>query len=77
MKSITNNFAEAMELVHQIAEFDSMSMEIILCMTIDTESAEHKESVVDILARVCTAVQAVNEELGPYTFKGDGYDHKN
>lgn len=66
MKTIITNYDEAMDLVHQIAEFDPMSMEIIICMTIDTESAEYKESVVDILDRVCTAVHAVNEELGPY-----------
>lgn len=70
MKTIINNYDEAMELVHQIAQFDPMSVEIIICMTIDTELARYKESVGDILDRIITAVHAVNDELGPYAFTG-------
>lgn len=66
MKSILNNFDEALDLVNQLSQFDPMSMEIILCMTIDTESSKNKEPVVDIVERIFDAVQAVNEALGPY-----------
>lgn len=66
MKTIITHYEEAMELVNQISQFDPMSMEIITCMIIDTESSKYKEPAVDIVERMWDAVQAVNEILGPY-----------
>lgn len=66
MKDIVTNYEEAMELVKQISEFEPISMEIIICMLIDTEASNYKEFVLDIVKRIWDAVQAVNEILGPY-----------
>lgn len=75
MKNILTNYDEAMELVNQIAEFDPLSIEVIICMTIDTESAKYKDLPGDVLDRICTAVHAVNEELGPHIFTEGGHDN--
>lgn len=78
MKDTVTNFDEVFELVNQISQFEPISIEVIICMIIDTESAKYKKSVVEILGRICDAVQAVNEVLGPYRAgMGEGHDHKN
>lgn len=76
MKNLVTNYGEAMELVHQIVQFDPMNIEIILCMTIDIESAKYKETAGAILDRIFNAVHAVNEELGPYQLDTNDYDHQ-
>lgn len=66
MKFIITDYDEAMELINQISQFDPMSIEIITCMIIDTESAKYEEPYGEILDRICAAVHGVNEDLGPY-----------
>ena len=78
MKDIVTNYEEAMELVNQILQFGQMSIEIITCMIIDIEALKYKEPAVDIAERIWDAVQAVNEDLGPYAPRqGEDHDHKN
>ena len=66
MKDIKTNYEEAMELVKQVSQFEPISMEVIICMIIDTEASKYKEPAVDIVERVLDAVQEVNEILGPW-----------
>ena len=72
MKFIITDYEEAMELVNQISQFDPMSMEIITCMIIDTESAKYEEAYSDILDRICGAVHGINEDLGTYQLDKKG-----
>lgn len=66
MKSIITNTDESMELINQISQFDHVSMTSIICTLIDIVSVKSKEPVAGILERICDAVIAAQELLGPY-----------
>ena len=66
MKNILINGDEAQELVNQIAEFDTISMNAIICMLIDTSAAKSGDDAVEIADTVYMAVKSINQEFGAY-----------
>ena len=68
MKNIYENINEAMDIVNNLAQFDSVAVQLILCMAVDTVGAIHGENPVEIAKNIYTAVTAVNAEYGAYTF---------
>ncbi len=66
MKNIYENINEAMDIVNNLAQFDSVAVLSILCMAVDTVGAIQNEDPVEIAKNIYTAVTAVNQELGAY-----------
>ncbi len=67
MKNIINNIEEAMDIVNNLAQFDSVDVQSILCMAVDTVGAIHGENPVEIAKNIYSAVSVVNAEYGAYT----------
>ena len=65
-KNIFTNLEEAHELVNRIAEFDDVSMQSIICMSIDMCAAKHNENAKEIAERIYNAVCSVNDDLGKF-----------
>ena len=68
MKNIFSDITEAMTIVDMISQFDSVAVQSILCMSIDTVGALTGQDPVEIAENIYTAVTAVNAEYGAYTF---------
>ena len=68
MKNIIENIDEAMSIVNELSQFDSVAVQSILCMAVDTIGAIHGQDPVEIAENIFTAVTAVNAEYGAYTF---------
>lgn len=78
MKSIVNNYEEAMELAKEISEFEPISMEAIICMIIDTEASKYKEPAVDIVDRIWVLFKKSMKSWDPISqTRRERYDRKN